>query len=691
MDVERLHRKLGLNMFQPSDFGNLDLSYEYINTMLDYNSKQKTNNNSHNNNNNYSEAILSITPSDTDITNFKAFIQDYKTVFNMDEIVKFHLDKINSSFFNRGIVDEIDQIQDQIQNYRDILKYTAKRLSHILEDDSNQVKLEFNDRDGHYLAITAKRSMILKQKFNNMNNNKINVRGDDNTTILYKLDPKELHFKSMNKTAVRITSNLIKQTSNNLRLEQEKIKSLSTIHFQKKCLEFYNKYSDSLREISKFVGNMDLFKSNAKTAMLYGYHRPTIDTDLSNNDNINNNGSYLIAKQIRHPIIERIQTNLEYVTNDISLGVHNKNQETLENQETSKKNGMLLFGTNASGKSSLMKAIGINIIMAQSGMYVAASDFKFKPYTQLFTRINNNDNIFKGESSFAVEMSELRSILKRCDSKSLILGDELCSGTESVSAQSIFAASVIRLVAKNTNFIFATHLHELCRMEKIVNLENIDMFHLKVIYDPATETLVYDRKLEPGSGPAIYGLEVCKAMDMDPEFLEEAQEIRRQLMNQSKNLLDTRKSHFNADIFVDVCRVCQAKAEDVHHIKFQCTADDNNMIGNINKDTESNLVPLCKKCHDAVHNGNLRIDGYLQTSEGISLDYKFLEEEKLQEKKQNRKKYDDKQIAIIKGLKNTQSESKIKLSQKYIINKLLTEHQISISSSTLKKIWNNKY
>ena len=48
MDVERLHRKLGLNMFQPSDFGNLDLSYEYINTMLDYNSKQKTNNNSHN-------------------------------------------------------------------------------------------------------------------------------------------------------------------------------------------------------------------------------------------------------------------------------------------------------------------------------------------------------------------------------------------------------------------------------------------------------------------------------------------------------------------------------------------------------------------------------------------------------------------------------------------------------------------
>ena len=352
---------------------------------------------------------------------------------------------------------------------------------------------------------------------------------------------------------------------------------------------------------------------------------------------------------------------------------------------------MLLFGTNASGKSSLMKAIGINIIMAQSGMYVAASDFKFKPYTQLFTRINNNDNIFKGESSFAVEMSELRSILKRCDSKSLILGDELCSGTESVSAQSIFAASVLRLVAKNTNFIFATHLHELCRMDKIVTLENIDMFHLKVVYDPATETLIYDRKLEPGNGPAIYGLEVCKAMDMDPEFLEEAQEIRRQLLNQSKSILDTRKSHFNANVFVDDCQVCQAKAEDVHHIKFQCTADSNNMIGSIKKDSESNLVPLCKKCHDQVHNGNLIIDGYLQTSEGITLDFKFLEAEKIKEKKQKRKKYSDKQIAVIKEFQNQSLESKIKLSQKYIINKLLTEHQISISSSTLKKIWNDSY
>ena len=135
--------------------------------------------------------------------------------------------------------------------------------------------------------------------------------------------------------------------------------------------------------------------------------------------------SYITAKELRHPIIERIQTKSEYVPNDIQIG-------------TETQTGMP-YGTHASGKSSLMKAVGLNIILAQAGFYTASSDFQFSPYKHLFTRILNNDNIFKGESGFAVEVSEIRSILKRCDNNSLVLGDELCNGTENISAQSIFA------------------------------------------------------------------------------------------------------------------------------------------------------------------------------------------------------------------------------------------------------------
>ena len=62
-----------------------------------------------------------------------------------------------------------------------------------------------------------------------------------------------------------------------------------------------------------------------------------------------------------------------------------------------KKDGMLLFGTNACGKSTLMKAVGLNIIMAQAGLFVPSYSFEFYPYKQIFTRILNNDNIFRSQ------------------------------------------------------------------------------------------------------------------------------------------------------------------------------------------------------------------------------------------------------------------------------------------------------
>ena len=114
---------------------------------------------------------------------------------------------------------------------------------------------------------------------------------------------------------------------------------------------------------------------------------------------------------------------------------------------------MLLFGTNACGKSTLMKAVGLNVIMAQAGFFVPCSSFEYKPYTKIFTRILNNDNIFRSQSSFAVEMLELKTIFQSCDSNSLILGDELCSGTETLSAISIVSQSICCLAQKDVFII----------------------------------------------------------------------------------------------------------------------------------------------------------------------------------------------------------------------------------------------
>ena len=145
--------------------------------------------------------------------------------------------------------------------------------------------------------------------------------------------------------------------------------------------------------------------------------------------------------------------------------------------------GTLLYGTNAVGKTSLIKSIGIAIIMAQSGLYVPCTSLKFVPYNAIYTRILGNDNMFKGLSTFEVEMTELRTILKMSDKNSLILGDELCSGTESDSALSIFTAGLEQLHNTGATHLFATHFHEIQQYDEIAALKRLCMKHMAVRYD----------------------------------------------------------------------------------------------------------------------------------------------------------------------------------------------------------------
>jgi DNA mismatch repair protein MutS len=181
---------------------------------------------------------------------------------------------------------------------------------------------------------------------------------------------------------------------------------------------------------------------------------------------------------------------------------------------------------NASGKSTLMKATGICILLAQAGCFVPAKEMTLVPFRSIYTRILNQDNILAGLSSFAVEMSELRTILRLADDKSLVLGDELCSGTESISAVSIFVAGVQALTRQGCSFIFATHLHEIISYDEITTLHHVGMKHMSVIYNAEKDCLVYDRKLKDGPGTNMYGLEVCKSLSLPQDFLENAHQIR---------------------------------------------------------------------------------------------------------------------------------------------------------------------
>ena len=116
-----------------------------------------------------------------------------------------------------------------------------------------------------------------------------------------------------------------------------------------------------------------------------------------------NEKSFVNVKGLRHQLIELLLTDEKYVTNDIILG--------------KEKSGMLLYGTNAVGKTSFIKALGISIIMAQAGMYVPAEHFVYKPYNSIYSRILGNDNLHKGLSTLVKNQSYIHI---RSDHKSII-------------------------------------------------------------------------------------------------------------------------------------------------------------------------------------------------------------------------------------------------------------------------------
>ena len=376
-------------------------------------------------------------------------------------------------------------------------------------------------------------------------------------------------------------------------------------------------------KISHFISEIDLLQSNVLNAVENGYTRPRICID----DAIEN--SFIKANAIRHPIIEYISKNTQYVPNDIILGYPNVTDIN------SKQDGILLFGVNAVGKSSLMKSVGVNIIMAQSGMFVACSIMEYKPFKYLFTRILGNDNLYAGLSSFEVEMKEFKTILKYANSDSILLCDELFRGTQVNDAEALVASGLEILSKRKVKFVSATHLHSLTKMTCIQNLDNVKSYHLLVENDPDNpRKLIYNRKLKSGSGPSSYGILVADTMNIDSEFITRAKEIRMQTDNYNVKM----GSKYNKEKIISKCEVCNINnAIDVHHINQQCTANnadliENNISGIFNKNKLWNLVGLCKSCHISVHNSppQLNIIGYQKTSSGIELQYKWINTNNLQ-------------------------------------------------------------
>jgi DNA mismatch repair protein MutS len=490
-----------------------------------------------------------------------------------------------ASIIQPGVSAELDEVMEKYNKSQAYFNAIYSIFNGIVKSteqsptDTEYVKIHETEKSGLGLLITSKRSLILKQNLSSISKNDRIVRIDDK----FSFNADDVKFVKASGTNLEITFPELTEICKTILHYKGLLNKLIAESYIQVLTKLEDVYLDSLEHISTFVAKLDVLTTKSYIAKKYNYCRPVIDSAATK--------SGVCAVNMRHCLIEHLQQDEIYVPNDVVIG-----------RIDSGGDGILLYGTNAVGKTSLIRAIGVSVIMAQTGMYVPCSSFVFKPYTAIFSRILGNDNIFKGLSTFAVEMSELRVILKLADENSLILGDELCSGTEMESALSIFVAGLVELDKKKSSYIFATHFHEIVDYEEIVQLSRLTQMHMEVSYDRENDCLVYDRKLKTGSGPRIYGLEVCKSLHLDAEFLERAYAIRNKYYPETSGVLSNKQSTYNARKIKGVCEMCNKQlGEDIHHLQHQQDANEDGFIGTFHKNHKANLVSICEPCHHKLH------------------------------------------------------------------------------------------
>ena len=601
-DIERGHRKLSLSKINPIEYAKYNDSYLYIIELLklfnDDELKDKLNMI-----NDYEIEYLN-----EEMTNYFAF---YRNTFDIDKILTNQ-----KNYIKKGIDEGIDLVQDKFNKLYDEFENIKTTLVDLCKSGNKSgsknfdIKLEYTQKLGYSLNLTQVRSLMLKSKLEGDNCKGKNPKKDDdnqmidNTQLIH--DTVGINYKFVGKTQniKKIESPKLEKMSNDMTILLDKIQYLVNEKFTEFIKIFANeKYIVFFKKLNKFVTDIDIYKSYAKVSKKNNYSKPIIE-------DVYDSVSYLKIKDLRHPIVEKINEDETYVANDIDFSPDTQD-------------GIILFSANGVGKSCLMKSVGIAIIMAQAGMFVACKEIKYYPYQNIFSRIVGSDNLFKGHSSFQLEMIELKQILDNANENSLILGDEICRGTEDVSGTSIVVSSIEFLSRLKSSFIFTTHLHQI--PEFITDLKNIKCYHLKIL--EANGKITYLRKIEEGLGSNLYGLEIASSIIHNDIFIERSHEIRNKILNQPNDILSTKKSRYNSNLYINNCNICKKTFKEArletHHMAEQQYADDDDFIETFHKNHKGNLLVLCDKCHDNVHNGKLTTNGFNKTTDGIELKKDF--------------------------------------------------------------------
>lgn len=374
-----------------------------------------------------------------------------------------------------GVDAELDELREIAFQGKDYLLRLQQRESETTGIGS--LKIGYNNVFGYYIEVT-------------------NTHRD-------KVPPQWIRKQTLVNAERYITEEL-KQYEEKILTAQERIEIIENRLFAA-LVAAVSDYIQAIQLDATLIGRLDVLTSFARVSLANHYNRPIVDNSLE-----------LSLCEARHPVIERqLPESDPYIANSVTL--NNESAQIL-----------MITGPNMSGKSALLRQTALNVIMAQTGCFVAADSAHIGIVDKVFTRVGASDNISLGESTFMVEMNEAASILNNMSRRSLILFDELGRGTSTYDGISIAWAIVEHIHNHNgihPKTLFATHYHELNDME--AGFDRVKNYNVSV--REINGKVVFLRKLSRGGSEHSFGIHVAKLAGMPPEIVARATEVLHRL------------------------------------------------------------------------------------------------------------------------------------------------------------------
>jgi DNA mismatch repair protein MutS len=256
-----------------------------------------------------------------------------------------------------------------------------------------------------------------------------------------------------------------------------------------------------LQRSSRVLAQLDVWCALAEVAVQQRYVRPVVHDEYD-----------LALTACRHPVIERLMPRESFIPNDVHFDRASRVQ--------------LVTGPNMAGKSTILRQIGLVVILAHIGSFVPAAAASVGIVDRLFTRVGASDNLARGQSTFMVEMSETSAILHNASSRSLVLLDEIGRGTSTYDGVAIaWAVTEYLHDVVGCKTMFATHYHELMQLpERLAHAKN-----LNVAVRETGDTIVFLHRLEPGGTDRSYGIHVAQLAGLPAEVVGRSKEVLRTL------------------------------------------------------------------------------------------------------------------------------------------------------------------